>query len=305
MKPMTKEERLGLVRLLAEVSPRDLSAEPPPLRSDLAALAGARLPRRPRAVLFDVYGTLVMSAAGGEPNLPGGADGQGGEGALGLLEEELSRAGFRGGARRFARDVAGAIAADREERLAGTPHPEVDIEALVSRLLWEAAPATARRAALLLEAWRNPCAPMPGALELLARLRASGLRLGLVSNAQFYTPLLLEALSGRSPEELGFEAGLQAYSFEGGIAKPAEEPFLRAAGPLLAGGLSPGEILVVGNSSANDIAPARRLGFMAALFAGDARSFRPTAPGSPGARPDTVLRGLDGLEAAFPPSDES
>ncbi|MBL8965462.1 MAG: HAD family hydrolase [Spirochaetaceae bacterium] len=299
---MTQEERRGLVKLLVKVSPSGLAAEPPLLRPDLAALVGAPLPRRPRAVLFDVYGTLLMSAAGGEPNLAGDADGQGGEPALGLLEEELSRAGFRGGARRFALDLARAIAADREARLPATPHPEVDIQALVSRLLGDAPPEAGRRAALLLEAWLNPCAPMPGARELPARLRASGLRLGLVSNAQFYTPLLIEALLDRSPEELGFEAVLAAYSFEGGIAKPAEELFMRAAGPLLAEGLSPGGILVVGNSSANDIAPARRLGFMTALFAGDARSFRPTAPGSPGARPDTVLRGMDDFEEAFPQS---
>jgi putative hydrolase of the HAD superfamily len=300
MTPMTAFERRALVELLAELSPRGLGVKPPHPRPDLAALVGARLPVAPRAVLFDIYGTLLISAAGGEPALVGDEAGRGGEGALSLLEEELGRGGFEGGAGRFAEALALLVTAEREKALATRPFPEVDIEALASRLLAGAGMELARRSALLLEAWRNPCAPMPGARSLIASLSGRGLRLGIVSNAQFYTPLLIEALLGGAAEELGFEVALEAFSFEAGIAKPDEGLFLRAASPLIAGGLRPGEILVVGNSSVNDIAPARRLGFLTALFAGDTLSFRPSAPGSPGAQPDTVLRALEDLEAAFP-----
>ena len=45
---------------------------------------------------------------------------------------------------------------------------------------------------------------MPGAAETLAALQQRGLLLGIVSNAQFYTPLMIEALLGKPPGELGF-----------------------------------------------------------------------------------------------------
>jgi putative hydrolase of the HAD superfamily len=141
---------------------------------------------------------------------------------------------------------------------------------------------------------------MPGAVALLGRLRGGDIRLGIVSNAQFYTPLLVEALFGLAPEGLGFEPGLSAYSFEDGIAKPDPWPFLRAAGSLFESGMAPGDILFVGNSSANDILPAKGLGFMTALFAGDARSFRPSSGEGAEARPDSLLRGFDAFEAIFP-----
>jgi putative hydrolase of the HAD superfamily len=300
MKTLSKAERLELVELLRELSPSKLAVELPDLRPDLESLADALLPRRPRAILFDVYGTLLMSAAGGEPNLAGDGDAGGGAKARTLLEKELNSAGYREGVPAFAGAVARLISMTREESFARTPNPEIDIEDLVARLLPDAASTALRRLALLLELSRNPCAPMPGARALLERLRPGDVRLGIVSNAQFYTPLLMEALLGQSPEELGFEAGLSALSYEGGIAKPDPALFMRAAGALLESGMSPGEILVVGNSSDNDIAPARKLGFMTALFAGDARSFRPSAPGSPGAQPNSLLRGFDEFEAVFP-----
>lgn len=300
MMAMTARERRILVRLLRDLSPRNLEVIPPVLRPDLEALTSARLPHRPRAILFDVYGTLLVSAAGGEPNTDNEHDGRQGEKALAMLERELRWAGYEGGSARFACSLAGLIDVDREKRISHTLYPEVDIVELASRLMPGSPPSTVRSAALLLEASSNPCAPMPGALGLLKRLRASGVRLGLVSNAQFYTPLLIEALMGRSLEKLGFESCLQAFSFEGGVAKPDVAPYLSATNSLLASGMTAGEILVIGNSSINDIAPAQRLGFMTVLFAGDVRSFRPAAPGEPGAQPDSLLRSFDSFEDLLP-----
>ncbi|MDP3179008.1 MAG: HAD family hydrolase [Spirochaetaceae bacterium] len=296
MSEMTEEERSRLVELLRVLSPKELGAEQPDLRPDLGRLVGARLPRRPRAILFDVYGTLVISAAGGEPNLRGSHDAAECVEAQATLEKELHKAGYNGGTLAFEEAVTRLIRTTREEAIQRTPHPEIDIEDLVSRLVPEASPAMVRLLALLLEAMRNPCAPMPGARALLGRLHGGRIRLGLVSNAQFYTPLLIEALLGGNPATLGLEPELTAYSFELGVAKPDPAPFLKAATPLLESGTRPQDVVVIGNSSNNDIAPARALGFMTALFAGDTRSFRPSCPLSPGALPDVVLQGFADLD---------
>jgi putative hydrolase of the HAD superfamily len=282
------------VALWRRLSPESIAVETPGLRPDLAARSKLRLAVRPKAVLFDIYGTLLVSAAGAEPNLGAAFSGGGGEAGR-LLEGALAPAGYSKGASGFAEELAERIA-DRH-RLAGltAPHPEIDIEILVGEILPTLSEREVRRIALLHEAAVNPCAPMPGARLLLDRLARSGVRLGLVSNAQFYTPLLLEALFGTAPEALGFEEALTSYSFTLGIAKPDSRPFESAIRILAEAGIARGEILFVGNSSANDVAPARKLGLRTALFAGDARSFRPSEPGTPGSFPDLVLAGLHEL----------
>lgn len=293
--PETRE----LVALLRSLSPSSLPERRPEIPSFLADRVGRRLPRGPRALLFDLYGTLFSSAAGGEPGLAGSSDPDQGEGARRLLAKELEDRGFVGGPESFASRVDAGIHDFRALALASQPFPEINIVEIVASILPGADTARWRRLALLHEAWRNPCAPMPGALELLSGLAARGVRLGIVSNAQFYTRILFEAILGGEPERLGFEDGLSIYSYQLGIAKPSPEPFALAAGPLRDSGMDYSEILVVGNSASNDIAPAAALGMMTALFAGDARSFRP-GPGT--ILPSTAVEGLAQLPDLFPPA---
>ena len=81
------------------------------------------------------------------------------------------------------------------------------------------------------------------------------------------------------------------WSWEQGVAKPSPVLFRAAAERLrLNHGVEPGAVLFVGNDAANDIAPAAAAGFRTALFAGDARSYR---PGS--GRPDLLLAALPQL----------
>lgn len=287
------QERDGLVHLLRELSPQSLEVHAPPLPAALRPLETKRLPCLPRALLFDVYGTLLASAAGSEPLAPG----RGGEGgkAAALLAMELPALGWRSGPASFADVVDEAVRQANAARRPACPFPEVDIEGILGGILPGRPPATLRRLAILLECSRNPCAPMPGAGRLLEKLGSLGLALGLVSNAQFYTPLLLEALLGEALGSRHVERELCAFSFELGIAKPDPEPFRRCAASLAARGLAPGEILVIGNSAGNDIAPARALGMMTALAACDGRSLRPPAGDDPAAMPDTVIARLGSL----------
>jgi putative hydrolase of the HAD superfamily len=119
--------------------------------------------------------------------------------------------------------------------------------------------------------------------------------MGVVSNAQFFTPLLVEALLGAPPEALGLETALSSYSFALGFAKPDLRLFEAVVRVLKDEGISPGEILFVGNSAENDVAPAQELGLLTSLFAGDCRSYRPAGPGKAGSSPDLVVTSLEEL----------
>jgi putative hydrolase of the HAD superfamily len=139
---------------------------------------------------------------------------------------------------------------------------------------------------------------MPEARETLGELRDGGIPLGIVSNAQFFTPLLFEALLGAEPEALGFSEELCAYSYRESRAKPSPEIFL---GPLEAlarsRGIDASQTLYVGNDMKNDILAARKAGLRTCLFAGDSRSLRLRSddPEAAGIRPDAVVTTLGEL----------
>jgi len=209
-----------------------------------------------KAILFDVYGTLLVSASGDIGTTSDSAD----NGPL-LEQVRLDHA------RRHA---------------AGVEFPEVEI-----RNIWKAIRPGAQdieRLAVEHECRVNPVWPMPGAVETLAALEQRGLAIGLVSNAQFYTPLVFRALLGRPPPEPA------VWSFEHGEAKPSTRLIRIALDALAARGIRPSDILYIGNDSVKDIAPAAGLGCRTALFAGDRRSYRPGPP-----PPDVVITHLSQL----------
>ena len=115
---------------------------------------------------------------------------------------------------------------------------------------------------------------MPGALELLASLNEGGLPLGIVSNAQFYTQPVFEELSGLSLTGLGFEESLSHWSFEVGEGKPSRKLYEQLADSCQKRNIDVGRVLYVGNDLQKDVIPAREVGFLTGLFAGDKRSLR-------------------------------
>lgn len=244
-----------------------------------------RLPRMaapPRVVLFDVYGTLMQSASG-DVGVRDAADN--GEAA----GEALRQSGLR-----LTAPHAGSAAveglreairrAHRRKIRRGIAFPEVDIRRIwlsVLRALMRAGtirgtitPAIAALVAAEYETRVNPVWPMPGMLAALKRARQRGPRLGIISNAQFFTPLLFDALCGQSLEALGFEPDLCIWSYRDGIAKPSPEMYCEARRRLEAEGIAPRQVLYIGNDRLNDIVPAHSVGFRTWLFAGDRRSLR-------------------------------
>jgi putative hydrolase of the HAD superfamily len=133
--------------------------------------------------------------------------------------------------------------------------------------------------------------PMPNVKQTLAACRQRRLTMGIISNAQFYTPYLFAQLLGKNMESLGFYSDLILFSYELGHAKPSPHLFDIMRDRLGRRKIPPDAVLYVGNDMLNDIYPASITGFNTALFAGDARSLRlrESEPKCRGLVPDLVV----------------
>ena len=275
-----------LRRILAQWPFAPLGPLPTPLG------AGGQLRRPLRAVLFDVYGTLLISRAGDISLANGGA-----LPAAGDQTRLASRLGLDAPLEQIGRQLE-ALILDRHASLhaAGIDVPEVEIDRIWMTLLATGSRQLAREAALVWELTVNPVWPMPGTGTVLDACRRAGLVLGIVSNAQFFTPLVLERLLGADLDDLGFAPSLRIFSYRLGRAKPSPVLFETAAGALHCMGIEASSTLYVGNDMRNDVWAAGRAGFQTALFAGDARSLRTRdADGLCGASPDLVINDLNQL----------
>ena len=118
-------------------------------------------------------------------------------------------------------------------KVEGRAYPEVDIREIfleVLQDLWKTARIPRRPdrelcelVALEYECRINPTWPMPEVVETLRSLKERKLALGIVSNAQFFTPLLFPALLEDPLETLGFDPELCVWSYIYLEAKPSEK----------------------------------------------------------------------------------
>jgi len=291
----TQASMVGLIRRLS----KPLRPRPAGVRPRLLKLEDIR------AVLFDVYGTLFISGSGDV-----GTDAPAGRASA--FAAALRAGGFTGVTpavhRRgpiLLRDAI--LRAHNTSRARGIRHPEVRIDRLWTRMLrslvakrqlrGRVTRAAISRTAVTYECLINPTWPMPAAADVLKALGARKLKLGLVSNAQFFTPLLFDALLRRSPRELGFVSRLCIWSFQHGQGKPSPRLLSIALQRLKRHhGVQPRQVVYIGNDMLKDIQPAVELGCRTVLFAGDRRSLRlhkDTAAGQ--LRPDAIITRLDQL----------
>ncbi len=263
---------------------------------DTGVTPSGRLERPAAGVLFDIYGTLFVSGSGDI-----GAADAGGQRAD-LLRDLLARYGRpRDPVALFADLKARVLEEHRRMRARGVDFPEIRIERTWRDLLGFADLRQARRFAVEYECIVNPVYPMPHLAELLALCREHGMVMGIVSNAQFYTPYLFHWFLGACLGRLGIDPRLTFFSFRYGVAKPSRRLFEMAAAGLAARGLSPGRVVYLGNDMRNDVLPAADTGFATALFAGDRRSLRlrEDDPACRDRTPDLVVTDLLQLAAHF------
>lgn len=253
---------MGYAKLASEYT-HPLSPLPTSMRP------GGRLAQPIQCVLFDIYGTLFISASGDisvAQKMSSGA-------------RELQRLVQKFNIRKKPRDLIAELfrtIEDEHRRLrnAGIDYPEIKIDQIWKQILETDDLDSVRRFAIEYELIVNPVFPMPNLGKTLAACKEQNLTMGLISNAQFFTPLLFEWFLHAKLEDLGFHSELIFLSYQLGHAKPSLVPFERAATVMNAMGLSTAASLYIGNDMLNDIYPAKQLGFQTALFAGDKRSLR-------------------------------
>jgi len=245
-----------------------------------------------RCVLFDIYGTLFISGSGdislAKQNSPQHAE----------LQSLLVKYGIPEAPQTLLHRLHGAIQARHEQlRRRGGENPEVQIDRIWQQVLQTDDQCRIRQFAAEFELIANPVYPMPHLAELLTSCRRQGLILGIISNAQFYTPYLFNWFLDSDLPDLGFDADLIFYSYRFEMAKPSIALFKMAAEKLMDKRIQPTSVLYIGNDMLNDIYPAHEVGFKTALFAGDQRSLRLRAddPRCRDLNPDLVLTDLGQL----------
>ncbi len=138
----------------------------------------------------------------------------------------------------------------------------------------------------------------PGAADALRMVAERGIAQGLLADGQCFTLGQLQRCVRR--QNPGFDLAatipstLRVLSSDKRARKPSETLFRAAAQAAAARGIDPGEVLHVGSNLARDIAPAKKIGFCTALFAGDRNSLVATRGQlkDPGTRPDVLITEL-------------
>lgn len=273
-----------------------------PLAPQVTGLAPI-LPELPniRSVIFDIYGTLVVSGSGDIGTSDAGQK----ESALRTILAELDFPPPPQSQSLTKRLVELIQASHEDSKRNGIAHPEVEIRELWTTVLEEyyptSTPDDVEKIAVAYELATNPVWPMPGALETIRTLRDSGLLLGIVSNAQFYTPLLFDALFDQNLDQLGFLPDLSFFSYEHRRGKPGTWLYEQLRDALAKRDILPEQTLYVGNDALKDVHAAATVGFRTALFAGDLRSLRQRADHPKLLPPTAIVTQLSQIPQLLPP----
>lgn len=239
----------------------------------------------PKAVIFDIYGTLIISSSGDIDQAS-------------MSSQNMKEAMNAGG---FEKDITDSVYSflleqlplkiksnHRELRAEGHPFPDVDIfkvwnemfeEAENKGLLKRNGTESLADVIFVFELLSNKVFPMPGMKEILLALKEKNIPLGIVSNAQFYTPIIMNYfLSGAFSNEQEidlFDPDLCVYSFKELRAKPDVNLFNKINSTLANKyNLEPSDAIFVGNDMLKDVYTATNSGLRTVLFSGDERSLR-------------------------------
>jgi putative hydrolase of the HAD superfamily len=176
----------------------------------------------------------------------------------------------------------------------GVDYPEIEIDKTWMQVLNSSDADSMKAFAIEFEFLVNPVYPMPHVKEMLDIFSTNSVKMGIISNAQFFTPLLFDIFWASNLQQIGFHPDLIFFSYEYGYAKPSHFLYKTAARRLQQLGIALDNTLYVGNDMLNDIYPAHAIGFKTALFAGDKRSLRRRAdePRCRNIAPDLVITDL-------------
>ncbi|MFA8449524.1 MAG: HAD family hydrolase [Bacteroidales bacterium] len=244
-----------------------------------------------KAIIFDVYGTLIISASG---------DVHESEISHRNLDHALSYGNFfiNGLTEEERNNITSSILhsfyqeiRNQQELLKKKneyPFPEVEIRDVWKKVIAKAESENKIRVSecshmdrmiFTYELLSNKIYPMPNLKETILDLQNKGYVLGIVSNAQFYTPIILNYFLNQifdlDENILGFPNNLSVFSYQYGIGKPDVKLYNILTDSLEKNyHIKANESIFIGNDMLKDVLPAQKAGMQTALFAGDKRSLR-------------------------------
>jgi len=229
-----------------------------------------------KAVIWDVYGTMFISASGDIESTHDVPHETAMQNAFAAMQIDIS-----GVANQCVSSLHNTIRLHQAQfKNNGIEYPEInicDVWMDWTRQMLPDHPFNHQQIQELIvryEVQTNPVWEMPNLRQTLSTLRDNGIKLGIISNAQFYTRLIPHALLNSSFSDLGFDDDLCVYSYEHRHGKPDTFLYQEQVRRLALQGIDPCNVLYVGNDMLKDIWPATQLGFNTALFAGDQRSLK-------------------------------
>ena len=216
----------------------------------------ARLTMKPRAVISDIYNTLLEV---GPPPTDASERWE-------FLWENILADPARLTLEEFAAACEKIIAREHDSALGvGVQNPEIYWPAVAKEALPELArlAETERDEFLYQHAQlQRTTRLMPGAGDVLRKLAEKGVLLGLASNCQPYTLRELDAaLAAAKLSQAVFKPELCFFSFAAGFSKPNPHAFRLLRTELQLRGILPADTLLVGDRLVNDLEPARSHGF--------------------------------------------
>jgi len=239
-----------------------------------------------KAILFDIYGTLLISSSGDIDSKR-------------ILQQNILKALQITGVtikKQNIQKTADLISMlfveiikniHKTKKRKKIPYPEVVIQDVWEEVLNHKElqnhiklPASFKykNIAFVFEILNNPVYPMPGMSRVLKEFSNRIILLGIISNAQFYTPVILNYfITGFLDDKENvclFTKDCTFFSYEYLRAKPDQYLFDKAKAKLTHYHIEPENTVYVGNDMRNDIYPAYQAGFRSVLFAGDRRSLR-------------------------------
>ncbi|MDA3892654.1 MAG: HAD family hydrolase [Salinivirgaceae bacterium] len=263
------------------------------------------------AIVFDIYGTLIISASG---------DLDKSTVKIGHLTQALIEGGYTwktvANESKYGNDLLGLFHSavnnqHKQLKKHGHPFPEVDIIKVWGKVLKEAVEnnwlipsdnTCIKTLTVVFEILSNPVWPMPNMLEVISALNEKNVPIGIVSNAQFYTPIIMNSFMSNILSEQEhiekFDHDISVFSYKLLRSKPDTYLYKQLAEKLdKKYNLKPEQVLFVGNDMLKDVWTARLVGFKTALFAGDQRSLRLRSDDKrcEGLTPDIIINNLSEL----------
>ena len=252
-----------------------------------------------RAVIFDIYGTLIVSGSGDVGSANEQDRGQ-------AISQAITATGMSLGTGSMPTIDAlqQQIRQSNQDRQSDqVPKPDVEIvdcwrQTLDQCGITQYSARQVNQLAAYYESLANPTWPMPGAATLLKSLGQTGIKLGIVSNAQGFTLDLIEEIAGDFGCDSVFDLNLCVFSNRYRQAKPGPRLFDVLCDELSRQQIASHQAIYVGNDRLNDVWAANQAGLRTAWFVGDRRSMRDRADDArmQGLQQDLVITDLMQLQ---------